>query len=92
MTVRPQFKMDALRMVTLKYSLLAVAFASVLVGLPLPVCAQPSPGSPLSGLELLKDFESERASSSDPDWRNGNADSHPIAPWGTLVLVSNRAA
>ena len=26
------------------------------------------------GLEKLKDFEAMRASSSDPDWRNGNAD------------------
>ncbi len=28
-----------------------------------------------------------RASSSDPNWRNGNADSRPIEPGGTLVLA-----
>jgi hypothetical protein len=48
--------------------------------------AQWSPGSPLSGLERLKKFESMRASSSDKDWRNGNADARPIAPGGTLTL------
>ncbi len=51
------------------------------------VCAQLSPGNPLSGLEKLKDFEARRASSSDPNWRNGNADARPIAPGGTLTLA-----
>ncbi len=51
------------------------------------VSAQLSPGNPLAGLEKLKDFEAMRASSSDPDWRNGNADSRPIPPGGTLVLA-----
>jgi hypothetical protein len=49
--------------------------------------AQLDPGNPLSGLEKLKDFQSQRASSSDPDWRNGNADSRPIEPSGTLTLA-----
>ncbi len=49
--------------------------------------AQLAPGNPLSGLERLKDFQSMRASSSDPDWRNGNADARPIAPGGTLTLA-----
>ncbi|HZM03110.1 MAG TPA: DUF2961 domain-containing protein, partial [Candidatus Saccharimonadales bacterium] len=49
--------------------------------------AQLNPGDPLSGLEKLKDFETKRASSSDPDWRNGNADSRPIKPGGTLTLA-----
>lgn len=48
--------------------------------------AQSDTGNPLNGLETLKDFQSMRASSSDPDWRNGNADSRPIAPGGTLTL------
>jgi hypothetical protein len=60
-------------------------------GLTLGLCAQAfaqlSPGNPLTGLEKLKDFETMRASSSDPDWRNGNADSRPIEPGGTLVLA-----
>ena len=43
--------------------------------------AQLPSGNPLSGLERLKDFETMRASSSDPNWRNGNADSRPIEPW-----------
>lgn len=50
--------------------------------------AQPAPGNPLSGLERLKDFEARRASSSDPDWKNGNADARPIAPGDTLTVAS----
>ena len=49
--------------------------------------AQLSPGNPLSGLERLKNFEARRASSSDPDWRNGNGDCRPIEPGGTLVVA-----
>ena len=49
-------------------------------------CAQPS-GSPLEGLERLKDFETRRASSSDANWRNGNADARPIAPGATLTVA-----
>ncbi|HEY3914527.1 MAG TPA: glycoside hydrolase family 172 protein [Verrucomicrobiae bacterium] len=49
--------------------------------------AQSEPGNPLSGLETLKDFQARRASSSDPDWKNGNADSRPIPPGGTLTLA-----
>jgi hypothetical protein len=61
------------------------------LGLALGFCtqtfAQLSPGNPLAGLEKLKDFETMRVSSSDPNWRNGNADSRPIEPGGTLVLA-----
>ena len=49
--------------------------------------AQLLPGNPLSGLEKLKNFESRRASSSDPNWRNGNDDSRPIPPGGTLTVA-----
>jgi hypothetical protein len=49
--------------------------------------AQLDAGNPLSGLEQLKDFQTERASSSDPNWRNGNADSRPIEPGATLTLA-----
>ena len=49
-------------------------------------CAQPS-GNPLDGLDRLKDFETRRASSSDANWRNGNADARPIAPGATLTVA-----
>jgi hypothetical protein len=49
--------------------------------------AQFSPGNPLAGLEQLKSFETRRASSSDPNWKNGNGDARPIAPGGTLTLA-----
>ncbi|HEX4122476.1 MAG TPA: glycoside hydrolase family 172 protein [Verrucomicrobiae bacterium] len=64
---------------------LAVAFAA-LSGL--CAVAQSKTGNPLAGLETLKDFQARRASSSDPNWRNGNADSRPIAPGGTLTLAN----
>ena len=44
-------------------------------------------GNPLAGLDRLKNFMTMRVSSSDPDWRNGNADSRPIEPGGTLTLA-----
>ena len=44
-------------------------------------------GNPLDGLAQLKAGSSERASSSDADWRNGNGDARPIAPGGTLVIA-----
>ena len=49
--------------------------------------AQSNLGNPLSSLETLKDFQTMRASSSDPNWQNGNADSRPIAPGETLTLA-----
>src|SRR3974390_1756645 len=49
--------------------------------------AQIMSGHPLAGLEQLKDFEAMRASSSDPNWRNGNADARPIQAGGTLVVA-----
>jgi hypothetical protein len=52
-----------------------------------PASAQLSPGNPLAGLERLKNFESMRASSSDPDWRNGNADARAIKPNATLTVA-----
>jgi len=60
---------------------------SALLLLPLAIAAsalaaraQLSSGNPLSGLETLKDFEAMRASSSNPDWRNGNGDKCPSNP------------
>jgi len=49
--------------------------------------AQLNPGNPLSGIEKLKDFATRRASSADPDWRNGNGDCRWIKPGGTLTLA-----
>lgn len=46
-----------------------------------------SPGNPLAGLERQRDFQAMRASSSDADWKNGNADARPIAPGETLTLA-----
>lgn len=47
----------------------------------------PASGSPLDGLETLRSFEAQRASSSDPNWRDGNADNRPIPPGETLTLA-----
>jgi hypothetical protein len=49
-------------------------------------------GNPLGGLEQLKNFETRRASSSDPNWRNGNADARPIKPGATLTLADLQGA
>jgi hypothetical protein len=54
--------------------------------------AQLNPGNPLADLEKLKDFETMRASSSDPNWTNGNADARPIAAGGTLTLATLKGA
>jgi hypothetical protein len=51
------------------------------------VPAQLDPGNPLSGLEKLKDFRTLRASSTDPNWRNGNGDCRRIKPGGRLTLA-----
>ena len=62
---------------------LAAAFVLITAG----SFAQESLGNPLGGLERLKNFETMRASSSDPDWKNGNSDLRPIKPGGTLALA-----
>ena len=69
----------------MKSSCLALtAFLSLTV---LGSSAQESLGNPLGGLERLKNFETRRTSSSDPDWKNGNGDLRPIKPGGTLTLA-----
>ena len=60
-------------------------FATLVLSMRMAV-AQPATGNPLNGLDKLKNFESMRASSSDPNWQNGNADARPIEPGGTLTL------
>ena len=42
--------------------------------------AQISSGNPLLGLEKLKEFETRRVSSADPNWENGNRDFGMVIP------------
>ena len=49
--------------------------------------AQFSPGNPLAGLERFKNYESQRASTCAPDWKDNNADHRPIKPHGTLTVA-----
>lgn len=64
------------------------ALAGTLIWFALPAMAQLNPGNPLGDLPKLKQFTTQRSSSSDPDWRNGNADARPIAPGATLEIAS----
>ena len=50
------------------------------------VCAQ-SALPMLDDLPSLKNFVAMRASSADPNWKNGNGDARPIAPGQTLTLA-----
>jgi hypothetical protein len=50
--------------------------------------AQLNPGNALADLDKLKNFQTLRASSSDPNWKNGNADARGIAPGDTLTLAT----
>jgi hypothetical protein len=73
-------------MIALK-SLRPAALLAVLALSAAPGLAQFDTTDPFAGLERLKPFQSRRASSSDPDWRNGNNDSRPIEPFGVLTLA-----
>lgn len=44
-------------------------------------------GDELSNLAKLKNYETRRESSSDPNWENGNADYRPIPPGQTLTIA-----
>ena len=44
-------------------------------------------GDPLAGLAQIKPGHAMRASTSDPNWKDGNGDARPIAPGQTLVLA-----
>jgi hypothetical protein len=52
-----------------------------------PAVSQMPLGSPLDGLEQLKEFQTMRVSSCDPNWQNGNADNRPINPGETRTLA-----
>jgi Protein of unknown function (DUF2961) len=67
---------------TIRLALISLLFAPAAV-----TFAQSDFGHPLNGLETLKDFQSMRVSSTDPNWRNGNGDSRSIAPGETLTLA-----
>ncbi|HEX4342289.1 MAG TPA: glycoside hydrolase family 172 protein [Verrucomicrobiae bacterium] len=69
-------------MKSIRLELITILLAPAAIAL-----AQPDAGNPLNGLDTLKDFQTMRASSSDPNWKNGNADSRPIAPGDTLTLA-----
>ncbi|MCC6125848.1 MAG: DUF2961 domain-containing protein [Pirellulales bacterium] len=62
-------------------------FASFLLSFASIAAAQVSPGNPLSGLEKLKNYESRRESSCNPDWKNANSDNRPIPAGETLILA-----
>ncbi|MBI5822260.1 MAG: DUF2961 domain-containing protein [Verrucomicrobia bacterium] len=49
--------------------------------------AQQNLDSAFPDLATLKNYRTMRASSSDPNWRNGNGDARPIPPGGTLTLA-----
>jgi len=69
-----------------QFSLGPVALACI-ISASVGAVAQSSLGDPLGGLEILKNFETRRDSSSDPNWQNGNSDSRAIKPGGTLTLA-----
>ena len=69
------------------FSFCTVAFLFVLFARTTNLSAQSMDGNPLNGLETLKDYETRRASSSDKNWENGNADARSIKPGGTLTLA-----
>ncbi len=67
-------------------SLLRVVATALIIGA--ATNSASAQGNPLDGLERLKTFETRRASSCDPDWRNGNNDVRRwIEPRGTMTLA-----
>lgn len=69
-------------MKSIRLGLIALLFIPASITL-----AQSDLGNALNGLEIHKNFQTMRASSTDPNWRNGNHDSRPIEPGGTLTLA-----
>ncbi|MCC7330013.1 MAG: DUF2961 domain-containing protein [Gammaproteobacteria bacterium] len=49
--------------------------------------AIPAVGADLDELYVLRKGQSQRSSSADPDWKNGNGDCRPIEPGQTLVIA-----
>ncbi len=68
--------------------LLSAAVAAFAFSTGISSFAQEPLGNPLGGLETLKSFQSMRASSCDPGWKNGNADARPIEPGATLEVAN----
>jgi len=65
----------------------AVALALTLLAAAGTASGQSFLNSSLQGLANLKPGETQRASSSDPNWENGNGDARPIPPGETLVIA-----
>jgi hypothetical protein len=63
------------------------SLATLLLGFTSIATAQFSPGNPMSGLEKLKNYESRRESSCNPDWKNANSDNRPIPAGETLTVA-----
>ncbi|MBI4556896.1 MAG: DUF2961 domain-containing protein [Candidatus Hydrogenedentes bacterium] len=66
-----------------------ISFVLIAFCLPLlaTAVAQTSPSAYLGDLPKLQDAQTMRASSSDANWQNGNADARPIPPGETLVVA-----
>lgn len=64
-------------------------FVILVAGLVLGCATAPCPPGigGLDNLSLLYEGRGMRASSSDPNWRNGNGDARPIPPGATLVIA-----
>jgi hypothetical protein len=59
----------------------------VLLLFALAISSAGAQSSLLRSLERPRDFESRRASSADPNWRNGNGDARPIDPGASLTIA-----
>jgi hypothetical protein len=73
----------------MRYPVLSLS-AALLAGLALAAPAACAAGGPLDGLSELRPGTTQRAASTDADWRNGPNDSRPIAPGQTIVLADLR--
>jgi hypothetical protein len=71
-------------MTKLTKATLSTVAATLLTGI---AFGQAGTGFGLESISTMQDAQSKRASSSDPDWKNGNADARPIPPGETLVLA-----
>lgn len=64
-----------------------ITLTILILGLLRASCVAQEMFLPLDGLSTLRDFRAMRASSSDPNWENGNGDARNIAPGATLTLA-----
>lgn len=64
-----------------------IPFGLTVIGVDLLIPSLVYGKGPLDGLDKLRAGYTMRASSSDPDWEKGNADSRSISPGETLVIA-----